>query len=82
MGTLDKLNAVLQTLQQHGIVIGTTIGGLFFIINVIRVMMDTDQSPAARSERWSKVGRAFLCSVLIAAFPAAMQLAQGLGVLL
>ncbi len=79
MNTFNNLNHIIQILQQNAVTIGITLCGLVFVIYVLRVLLDHDQSPAARSERWAKVGRAFLCAFLITGFVAVIKLAQFLG---
>ncbi len=79
MNTLTNLNNVVSLLQQNAAKIGITAAGLLIAIYCVRIMMDNDNSPAGRTERWEKLKRVFLCAVIIAATGAFVQLATGLG---
>ncbi len=79
MGALDKLNQVVVTLQQHAATIGITTAGLMVAIYAIWIMMDNDQSPMHRTERWAQLRKVFICAVIIAATGAFVQFAQSLG---
>lgn len=79
MDALTNLNNVVSLLQQNAAKIGITAAGLLIAIYCVRIMMDNDNSPAARTERWEKLRRVFLCAAIIAATGAFVQLATGLG---
>jgi hypothetical protein len=79
MNTLNNLNTLILQLQQHAVQIGITIAGLLVAIYAVKIMLEYDTSPAARSERWSHLKRVFLCAAIIAAAGAFVQLATGLG---
>lgn len=79
MGTLDHLNQILTILRQHAATIGLTIAGLMVVIYAIVIMLDNDKSPQARTERWEKLKRVFICAVIIAGFAVFVQFAQSLG---
>jgi hypothetical protein len=79
MGALDKLNQVVVTLQQHAATIGITTAGLMVAVYAIWIMMDNDQSPINRTERWAKLRKVFICAVIIAATGAFVQFAQSIG---
>jgi cytochrome bd-type quinol oxidase subunit 2 len=79
MGALDKLNQVVSILQQHAATIGITVAGLMVAIYAIWIMLDNDTSPAARTERWAKLRKVFICAVIIAGTGAFVQFAQNIG---
>jgi hypothetical protein len=79
VNTLTNLNNVVSLLQQNAARIGITAAGLLIAIYCVRIMMDNDNSPAGRTERWEKLKRVFLCAAIIAATGAFVQLATGLG---
>jgi hypothetical protein len=79
VNTLTNLNNVVSLLQQNAAKIGITAAGLLIAIYCVRIMMDNDNSPAGRTERWEKLKRVFLCAAIIAATGAFVQLATGLG---
>jgi hypothetical protein len=79
MGTLNNLNAVLTLLQQNAAKIGITVAGLLVAIYAVMIMLNNDQSPAARTERWEQLKRVFICAAIIAATGAFVQFATGLG---
>ena len=79
MGALDRLNQVVAVLQQHAATIGITTAGLMVAVYAIWIMMDNDQSPIHRTERWSRLRKIFICAVIIAATGAFVQFAQSLG---
>ena len=79
MGTFDKLNQVVAVLQQHAATIGITTAGLMVAVYAIWIMLDNDQSPMHRTERWAKLRKVFICAVIIAATGAFVQLAQNIG---
>ena len=79
MGTFDRLNQVVVVLQQHAAIIGITTAGLMVAIYAIWIMMDNDQSPMHRTERWAKLRKVFICAVIIAATGTFVQLAQNIG---
>ena len=79
MGTFDRLNQVVAVLQQHAATIGITTAGLMVSVYAIWIMLDNDQSPMHRTERWAKLRKVFICAVIIAATGAFVQLAQNIG---
>jgi cytochrome bd-type quinol oxidase subunit 2 len=79
MGTFDRLNQVVAVLQQHAATIGITTAGLMVAVYAIWIMLDNDQSPMHRTERWAKLRKVFICAVIIAATGAFVQLAQNIG---
>ncbi len=79
MGALDRLNQIVAQLQQHAATIGITIAGLMVAIYAIWIMLDNDTSPAARTERWAKLRKVFICAVIIAGTGAFVQFAQNIG---
>ena len=79
MGALDKLNQVVAVLQQHAATIGITTAGLMVAIYANWIMMDNDQSPMHRTERWAQLRKVFICAVIIAAMGAFVQFAQSIG---
>lgn len=79
MNALTKLDNVVSLLQQNAAKIGITAAGLLVAIYCVKIMMDNDNSPAGRTERWEKLKRVFLCAAIIAATGAFVQLATGLG---
>jgi cytochrome bd-type quinol oxidase subunit 2 len=82
MGALDRLNQVVAVLQQHAATIGITTAGLMVAIYAIWIMMDNDQSPMHRTERWAQLRKVFICAVIIAATGTFVQFAQSIGGLL
>jgi hypothetical protein len=48
-------------------------------IYAIWIMMDNDDSPIHRTERWSRLRKVFICAVIIAATGAFVQFAQSIG---
>jgi hypothetical protein len=79
MNTLTNLNHVVDLLQQNAAKIGITAAGLLVAIYCVGIMLNSDSSPTARTERWEKLRRVFLCAAIIAAAGAFVQLATGLG---
>jgi cytochrome bd-type quinol oxidase subunit 2 len=79
MGTFDRLNQVVAVLQQHAATIGITTASLMVAVYAIWIMLDNDQSPMHRTERWAKLRKVFICAVIIAATGAFVQLAQNIG---
>jgi len=79
MTALNNLNNVVSLLQQNAAKIGITAAGLLVAIYCVGIMLNNDTSPAARSERWEKLKRVFICALIIAATGAFVQLATGLG---
>ncbi len=79
MNALTNLNHVVTLLQQNAAKIGITAAGLLISIYCVGIMLNNDSSPAARTERWEKLRRVFLCAAIIAATGAFVQLATGLG---
>ena len=82
MGALDRLNQVVVQLQQHAATIGITTAGLMVAVYAIWIMLDNDQSPIHRTERWSKLRKVFICAVIIAATGVFVQFAQSIGSML
>lgn len=79
MGALTNLNNVVTLLQQNAAKIGITAAGLLVAIYCVGIMLNNDNSPAARTERWTQLKKVFLCAAIIAATGAFVQLATGLG---
>ena len=79
MQTLTNLNNLLKLIQNNAVQIGVTIAGLLVAVYAIMIMLNNDQSPAARSERWEQLKRVFLCAVIIVGIGAFIRLAQGFG---
>jgi hypothetical protein len=79
MQTLTNLNNIVSLLQQNAAKIGITAAGLFISIYCIGIMLNNDSSPAARTERWAQLKKAFLCAAIIAGTGAFVQFATGLG---
>ncbi len=79
MQALTNLNNVITLLQQNAAKIGITAAGLFISIYCIGIMLNNDNSPAARTERWALLKKVFLCAAIIAATGAFVQFATGLG---
>jgi hypothetical protein len=79
---LTNLNNILVLLQKNGLTIGITMAGLLVTVYAIMIMLNNDQSPAARNERWERLQRVFLCAAIIAGFGAFVQFATGLGTML
>jgi hypothetical protein len=82
MGALDRLNTIAMQFQTHAATIGITIAGLMVAIYAIWIMLDNDTSPAARTERWAKLKKVFICAVIIAGTGAFVQFAQSIGAML
>ncbi len=53
--------------------------GSFIAIYCVGIMLNNDNSPAARTERWAQLKKVFLCAAIIAGTGAFVQLATGLG---
>ena len=79
MNALTNLNNVVTLLQQNAAKIGITAAGLFVAIYCVGIMLNNDNSPAARTERWAQLKKVFLCAAIIAGTGAFVQLATGLG---
>ncbi len=79
MGALDRLNQIVVQLQQRAATIGITIAGLMVAVYAIWIMLDNDDSPIHRTERWSRLRKVFICAVIIAATGAFVQFAQSIG---
>jgi hypothetical protein len=79
MNALSNLNNVVTLLQQNAAKIGITAAGLLVAIYCVGIMLNNDNSPAARTERWAQLKKVFLCAAIIAATGAFVQLATGLG---
>ncbi len=79
MNTLTNLNNIVTLLQQNAARIGITAAGLLVAVNCIGIMLNNDNSPAARSERWAQLKKVFICAAIIAATGAFVQLATSLG---
>ncbi|RAQ98536.1 hypothetical protein [Thermogemmatispora tikiterensis] len=82
MEALNALNEIVTLLQQNAAKIGITIAGLMVAVYAIAIMLDNDQSPTARTERWAKLKRVFICAAIIAGASAFVSLATGLGKML
>jgi hypothetical protein len=79
MQTLTNLNNLVSLLQGNAAKIGITAAGLLVAIYSVSIMLNNDPSPAARTERWEKLKRVFLCAAIIAGTGAFVQLATGIG---
>lgn len=79
MTALNNLNNVITLLQQNAAKIGITAAGLLVAIYCVGIMLNNDNSPAGRTERWAQLKKVFLCAAIIAATGAFVQLATGLG---
>lgn len=79
MNALTNLNNVVTLLQQNAAKIGITAAGLLVAIYCVGIMLNNDNSPAARTERWAQLKKVFLCAGIIAATGAFVQLATSLG---
>ena len=79
MGALDRINQVVVQLQQHAATIGITTARLMVAVYAIWIMLDNDDSPIHRTERWSRLRKVFICAVIIAATGAFVQFAQSIG---
>jgi len=79
LNALKNLNTVVGLLQTNAAKIGLTVAALLVAIYAISIMLNNDNSPAARTERWEKLKRVFVCAVIIAATGAFIQFATGLG---
>jgi hypothetical protein len=82
MGAFDALNNIVSILQQNAAKIGITAAGLMVAIYSIAIMLDNDQSPTARTERWTKLKRVFICAGIIAGTGAFVTAATSLGKML
>lgn len=79
MNALTNLNHVVTLLQQNAAKIGITAAGLLVAVYCVAIMLNNDNSPAARTERWAQLKKVFVCAAIIAATGAFVQLATGLG---
>ncbi|HLG78656.1 MAG TPA: hypothetical protein VKX46_19745 [Ktedonobacteraceae bacterium] len=79
MNALTNLNNVVTLLQQNAAKIGITAAGLLVAIYCVGIMLNNDNSPAARTERWAQLKKVFLCAAIIAGTGAFVQLATNLG---
>jgi hypothetical protein len=79
MQALTNLNSVVTLLQQNAARIGITAAGLFISIYSIGIMLSSETTPGARTERWAQLKKVFLCAAIIAATGAFVQFATGLG---
>jgi hypothetical protein len=79
MQTLVNLNTIVQGLQHNAAIIGTTMAGLLIAVYSVAIMLNNDQSPAARTQRWEQLKRVFVCAAIIAGAGAFVQFATGLG---
>jgi hypothetical protein len=79
MQALTNLNHIITLLQQNAAKIGITAAGLLISVYSVGIMLSNDSSPAARTERWEKLKRVFLCAAIIAGTGAFIQLALGVG---
>jgi hypothetical protein len=79
MTTLNNLNTIITQLQQNAAKIGITVAGLLVAIYCIAIMLNNDNSPAARTERWAQLRKVLLCAAIIAATGALIQLATSIG---
>jgi len=79
VNALSNLNKAVSLLQQNATKVGLTVAALLVAVYAVSIMLNNDNSPAARTERWEKLKRVFICAVIIAATGAFIQLATGLG---
>jgi len=79
MNALTNLNNIVNLLQQNAAKVGVTAAGLLVAIYCIGIMLNNDNSPAARTERWAQLKKVFLCAAIIASTGAFVTLATGLG---
>jgi hypothetical protein len=79
LNALTNLNTLVTLLQQNAAKIGITVAGLLISIYCIGIMLNNDNSPAARTERWTQLKKVFLCAAIIAATGAFVQFATSLG---
>ena len=79
MNALTNLNNIVNLLQQNAAKVGVTAAGLLVAIYCIGIMLNNDNSPAARTERWAQLKKVFLCAAIIAGTGAFVTLATGLG---
>lgn len=79
IGILNNLNMVLAVLQQNAITIGFTVAGLLVAFYAIKIMLDNDNSPQARTARWESLTRVIICAVIIAAVGAFITFARQIG---
>lgn len=82
MNILSNLDTLLKSLQNSAATIGMTVAGLLVAVYSIAIMLNNDASPAARTERWERLKRVFVCAVIIAGIGAFIQFARGMGMLL
>ncbi|MBE3567866.1 MULTISPECIES: hypothetical protein [Thermogemmatispora] len=82
MEALNALNGIVSLLQQNAARVGITVAGLMVAVYAIAIMLDNDQSPAARTERWAKLKRVFICAGIIAGTGAFVTAATSLGKML
>ncbi len=82
MGTLNNLNTIIGILQQNAAKIGITVAGLLIAVYAVAIMLDNDTSPMARTERWAKLKKVFVCAAIIAGTGAFITLATSLGKML
>ena len=78
MQVLDKLNNVISQLQQHASLIGITLAGLMIGIYTMKIMLNSDTSVAASSQRWKDLERVLLCAGIITATFTFVQFAQNI----
>lgn len=78
MGTFDTLNQLLLAIEGKGVIIGGTVAELMVVFYAIAIMLNNDQSPQARTERWEKLRRVFICAGIIAAATVIIGAATGL----
>ncbi|GAC1308981.1 MAG: hypothetical protein NVSMB27_46420 [Ktedonobacteraceae bacterium] len=79
MNALTHLNTIVSLLQHNAARVGITAAGLLVSVYCIGIMLNTDTSPAARTERWGQLKKVFLCAGIIAGTGAFVQFATGLG---
>jgi hypothetical protein len=82
MNALTNLNTIITLLQQNAAKIGITAAGLLISIYSIGIMVSSDNTPGARTERWAQLKKVFLCAAIIAGTGAFVTLATGLGKML
>ena len=79
MNALNNLNNVVTLLQQNAAKIGITAAGLLIAVYCVGIMLNNDNSPGARTERWTQLKKVFICAAIIAGTGAFVTLATGLG---
>ena len=79
MGTLNSINTILTQIQTNAAKIGITLAGVMVAVYCIIILVSTDNSPAARAERWGSLKKVFVVAVIIAGTGAFITFAQNIG---